>query len=156
MRMKPRLVTSIGVGCILGLGGTVGLVGAATAAPVSTASFNFSVSLSGLTSSSVTVTGTGHADKTNDEVSLTVDLPAAVAALIPGGAASPEVVNAVLAQGTVYVDVPSLQSSVGAPWISVTLPTKSASGVSGILSKSPPPSAMWNPSSDSPSPITRP
>ncbi len=135
MRMKPRLVTSIGVGCILGLGGTVGLVGAATAAPVSTASFNFSVSLSGLTSSSVTVTGTGHADKTNDEVSLTVDLPAAVAALIPGGAASPEVVNAVLAQGTVYVDVPSLQSSVGAPWISVTLPTKSASGVSGILSK---------------------
>jgi hypothetical protein len=103
MRVKSRWVASIGVGCILGLGGTVGLVRASTAAPVSTASLNFSVSLSGLTSSSVTVAGTGHADNANDEVSLTVDFPAAVAALIPGG-------------------VPRLQSSIGAPWVSVTLP----------------------------------
>ena len=135
MRRKSSLVASIGVGGILGLSGAVGMVGAATAAPASTARFDFSVSLSGLTSSSVTVTGTGQADSANDEVSVTVDLPPALAALIPGGTASPEVVSAVLAQGTIYLDVPSLQSRIGEPWISVTLPSKSASGVSNLLSK---------------------
>ena len=135
MRAKSRLVASIGVGGVLGLGATVGLVGAATAAPVSTASFSFSVSLSGLTSSPVTISGTGQTDSANNEVSVTVNLPAALAARIPGGTATPEVVSAVLAQGTIYLDVPSLQSRIGAPWISVTLPSKSASKVSDVLSK---------------------
>ena len=133
--MKSRLIASFGVGGILMAGGTVGLVGAATAAQVSTTNFNFNVSLSGLTSSPVTITGTGQADSATNEVSVTVNLPAAVAARIPGGTASPEVVRAVLAQGTIYLDVPSLQSRIGAPWISVTLPSKSASKVSGILTK---------------------
>ena len=135
MKAKSRLAASIGVGCILGLSATIGLVGAATAAPVSTASFNFSVLLSGLTSSPVTITGTGQADSVDHEVSVTVNLPAAVAARIPGGTATPEVVSAVLAQSTIYLDVPSLQSRIGAPWISVTLPSKPASKVSGMLSK---------------------
>ncbi len=135
MRTKSRLVASIGVGGILGFGGTVGLVGVAAAAPASTASFDYSVSLSGLTSSPVTLTGTGQADSASDEVSLTVNLPPAVAALIPGGTASAEMVSAVLAQNTIYLDVPSLQSRIGAPWISVTLPSKAASKVSGIFSK---------------------
>jgi hypothetical protein len=47
-----------------------------------------------------------------------------VAKLIPGGSAAPEVINAVLSGGTVYVQVPSLASLIGEPWISVTLPTK--------------------------------
>jgi hypothetical protein len=135
MKQKSRLVTSIGVGGILGLGATVGLVGAATAAPVLTTSFNFSVSLSGLISSPVTITGTGQVDSVDNEVSVTVNLPAALAARIPGGTATPEVVNAVLAQDTIYLEVPSLQSRIGAPWISVTLPSKSASKVSSILTK---------------------
>jgi hypothetical protein len=135
MKTKSRLVASIGVGGILGLAGTVGLVGAATGAPASTASFNFSLSLSGLTSSPVTIAGTGQADSASNEVSLTVNLPPEVAALIPGGTASPEVVSAVLAQNTIYLDVPSLQSRIGAPWISMTMPSKTASKVSGIFSK---------------------
>lgn len=135
MQMKSRMVASIGLGAILGLGGTFGLVGAASAAPVSTANFNFSVSLSGLGSAPVTVAGTGKFDSTDNEASLTVNLPAAVAARIPGGTATPEVVNAVLAQGTIYLDVPSLQTLVGATWISVSLPSKSASEVSGIFTK---------------------
>jgi hypothetical protein len=137
MKTTCRLVAALGVSGLVGLGGAVGLVGAAGAAPVSTASFDFSVSLTGVTPSPVTLTGTGQADTANDEVSVTVDLPSAVAALIPGGTASPEVVSAVLAQGTVYVNVPSLQASLGAPWISVTLPSTStsASGLSGIVSK---------------------
>jgi hypothetical protein len=135
IKTKSRLVVSIGVGGILGLAGTLGSVGAASAAPVSTASFDFSVSLSGLTSSPVTITGTGQANSATDELSLTVSLPAEVAAFIPGGTASPEVVTAVLLQNTIYLDVPSLQSRIGAPWISVTLPSKAASKVSGLFSK---------------------
>jgi hypothetical protein len=123
------------VGGILALGGTVGLVGTASAAPVATVSFDFSASLSGLTSSPATITGTGQADTADNELSVTVDLPPTVAALIPGGTASPEVVSAVLAQGTIYLTVPSLQSRIGAPWISVTLPPKSAARVSGVLSE---------------------
>jgi hypothetical protein len=135
MKTKSWLVASIGVGTMVGLGGIVGLVDVANAAPASTASFDYSVSLSGLTSSPVTLTGTGQADTAGDEVSLTVNLPPAVAALIPGGTASPEVISAVVAQDTIYLDVPSLQSRIGAPWISVTLPSKTASKVSGIFSK---------------------
>ncbi len=135
MKTKSRLVASIGVGGILGLGGTVGLVDIATAAPVSTANFDYSVSLSGLASSPVVITGTGQADSAGDEASLTVNLPPAVASLIPGGTASPEVVSAVVAQNTIYLDVPSLQSRLGAPWISMTLPSKTASKVSDIFSK---------------------
>jgi hypothetical protein len=47
-----------------------------------------------------------------------------VAKLIPGGSAAPEVVKAVLSGGTVYVEVPSLATVVGEPWIAVSLPTR--------------------------------
>jgi hypothetical protein len=90
---------------------------------VTTTSFSFTASVSG-PASTVTVTGTGQADFTTDTASFSVDLPAAVAKLIPGGSAAPEVINAVLSGGTVYVQVPSLATVVGEPWISVTLPTK--------------------------------
>jgi hypothetical protein len=72
----------------------------------------------------VAVTGTGQADFTTHAASFSVDLPAGVAKLIPGGSAAPEVINAVLSGGTVYLEVPSLASLVGEPWISVALPTK--------------------------------
>jgi len=48
----------------------------------------------------VTITGNDAVDFTNDAVALTVDLRAVVAKLIPGGPASPEVVNAAFSGGT--------------------------------------------------------
>jgi hypothetical protein len=148
MRMKSRWAASIGIVGILGVGAAAGLVDAAGAASssssvvqhtvnssVSTATFSFKVSVNGLAKSAVKLTGTGQADFANDAVSLTVDVPAVVAKLIPGGPASPEVVNAVLAHGTVYLEIPSLHSLVGAPWISVALPTTTASAVPRIFTK---------------------
>jgi hypothetical protein len=90
---------------------------------VTTTSFSFSASVSGA-SSTVTVSGTGQADFTTRAASLRVDLPAGVAKLIPGGSAAPEAINAVLSGGTVYLQVPSLASLVGEPWVSVALPSK--------------------------------
>ena len=125
-------VGGIGVGAIIGLAGTAGASSrsarsarsthlAATTA-VTTTSFSFSASVSG--PPSLTVTGTGQADFTTHSASFSVDVPAGVAKLVPGGSAAPEVINAVLSGGTVYVQVPSLASLLGEPWISVTLPTK--------------------------------
>jgi hypothetical protein len=127
------VATTVGV---IGMGATVGLAGSAGASSrsarsahleattaVTTTSFTFNASISGPTSS-VTVTGTGQADFTTHAASFSVDLPAGVAKLIPGGSAVPETINAVLSGGTVYVQVPSLASLVGEPWIAVTLPTK--------------------------------
>jgi hypothetical protein len=102
---------------------------------VTTADISFSASLSGVTSSPVTITGDGEADFTNDAVSLTVNIPGAVAQLIPGGSDSPEVVNAVLSGGTIYLEVPSLASLVGEPWISVALPTQVTSALPGGFTK---------------------
>jgi hypothetical protein len=137
--MAPRstkwltVVSTVGV---IGVGATFGLAGGAgassktarsarlsAATAVTTTSFSFSASVSG-PSSTMTVTGAGQADFATHAASFRVDLPAAVAKLIPGGSAAPEVINAVLSGGTVYVQVPSLAAVVGEPWIAVTLPTK--------------------------------
>jgi len=151
-RMKSRWGTkwlvTVGVVGVLGAGATFGLVSAAGASshrsrsvsnvvvtPVTTASFSFSVSVSGLTPSAVTVTGTGQADLANHAVSLAVNVPAAVAKLIPGGSASPEVINAVLSGGTIYLEIPSLAPMVGEPWVSVALPSKATTAVPGIWTK---------------------
>jgi hypothetical protein len=137
------VVASVGT---LGVGATFGLADSAGASSrtarsarleattaITTASFSFSASVSGLSSSTVTVTGTGQANLATHAASLTVDIPAGVAKLIPGGSAEPEVANAVLSGGTVYAEVPSLASLVGEPWISVVLPTKVLHA--GILTK---------------------
>jgi hypothetical protein len=132
MKWLPVVATVgvIGVGATFGLAGSAGAssrsarsahLNATTA--LTTTSFSFSASVSG-PASNVTVTGTGQADFTTHAASFSVDLPAGVAKLIPGGSAAPEVINAVLSGGTVYVQVPSLASLVGEPWISVALPAK--------------------------------
>jgi len=102
---------------------------------VATTSFSFSVAVSGLAPSAVTVTGSGQADFRNDSVALSVDVPAGAAKLIPGGSATPEVINAVETGGTVYLEVPNLASMVGKPWISVALPAKAKTTGKGALSK---------------------
>jgi hypothetical protein len=107
----------------------------AASSPLTTADVSFSVSVSGLAPSTVTITGNGAVEFTNDAVALTVNLPAVVAKLIPGGSASPEVVNAVFSGGTIYLEIPSLASLVGEPWISVALPTKAASAVPAGFTK---------------------
>jgi hypothetical protein len=100
-----------------------------------TASFNFSVSVSGLAPSPVTITGSGQADAATDAATLSVHLPATVAKLLPGGKAAPEVVKAELVSDTVYLNVPGLASLVGKPWISVSIPAADDSTVSGAFSK---------------------
>ena len=102
---------------------------------MTTASFTFTVSVSGLAKSlgTISLSGSGQADLVNDAGSLSATLPASVAKLIPGGSAAPEVVNAVLSGGTVYVEVPSLATLLGEPWISVALPSSATSGHPGDL-----------------------
>ncbi len=147
-RLRTRWAACAGIVVVLGIGTAGGMIGAAGAAsgsssagahaatgPVTTAQVSFNVSVSGLTPSTVTVTGSGEADFVNDAVALTVDLPAVVAKLIPGGSDSPEVVDAVLSGGTVYLEIPSLASLVGEPWISVALPAGAASAVPGVFTK---------------------
>jgi hypothetical protein len=141
-------LVTVGVVGALGVGATFGLVSAAgastgtsssvsdvVASPVTTASFSFTVSVSGLTPSAVTVTGTGQANLTNNAVSVAVNVPAVVAKLIPGGSASPEVINAVMSGDTIYLEIPSLASMVGEPWVSVALPSKATTAVPGIFTK---------------------
>ena len=142
-----KWLACVGVVGAVGAGTAFGLVGAAAAAPgssnaahvsgvpVTTASFNFRVAVSGLASSPVDVTGTGQANFNTHAVALAVNLPAVVAKLLPGGSGSPEVVKAVYSQGTVYLRVPSLEPLVGKPWISVTLPAADATSASGVLGK---------------------
>jgi hypothetical protein len=143
-----KWLACVGVVGLVGAGTAVGLVGSAGAvsssskaakrvsgAPVTTASFNFTAAVSGLAPSPVDVSGSGQVDVTTSQVSLSVKLPAVVAKRLPGGSASPETVKAVLAGGTVYLDVPGLSSLVGKPWISVALPAADAAAASGILSK---------------------
>lgn len=116
----------------LALGMAGGSAGAATtspkaavhhaASPASTVAFDFQVTVTGLTASAVTVTGKGVADLAGNTAALTVTLPAAVVALLPGGLTGPEVVKAVLSGGTVYLNIPSLATLAGKPWISIALP----------------------------------
>jgi hypothetical protein len=134
------VVAALGAGAVFGLVGNAGAasgqstaVSHVTGAP--TASFTFSVSVSGLTPSAVTITGSGQADAATDAASLTVQLPAAVAKLLPGGKAAPEVVKAELVRHTVYQNVLGLSTLVGKPWIAVSIPAADTSQVSGIFSK---------------------
>jgi hypothetical protein len=147
-RSSRRWLATIGLVAVAGVGTTIGLVNGAGATsgtggsvsravdgPVTTAGFTFSASLSGVTTSPVSVTGSGKADLTTHALSLTVNVPAVVAKRILGGSDSPEVVNAVLSGGTVYLEIPSLASRIGAPWISVALPSKASSAVPVLFTK---------------------
>jgi len=147
-RPSRKWLATVGLVAVAGVGITVGLVSGAgatsgttrsisraAASPVTTAGFTFSASVSGVTTSPVTVTGSGQADFTTQAVSLTVTVPAVVAKLIPGGSDSPEVINAALSGATVYLEVPSLASKIGAPWISVALPSKASSAVPVLFTK---------------------
>jgi hypothetical protein len=104
-------------------------------APVTSASFTFTVGVSGVAKSlgTINVSGNGVADLVNDTGSLSVTLPASVAKLIPGGSGGPEVVNVVLSGGTVYAQIPSLATLLGEPWISVALPSSATSAIPGIF-----------------------
>ncbi|HTZ09670.1 MAG TPA: hypothetical protein VMB72_11385 [Acidimicrobiales bacterium] len=102
----------------------------ASSAPVTSASFSFTLSLTGLTRhGTVAVSGTGQVDFADDAVSAAVTLPASVASLIPGGSDSPTTIDAVLSGGTVYAEIPGLATLVGEPWISVALPSSVTSGI---------------------------
>jgi len=138
------LVGALGIGTAAGLATEASAKAKPTAiqaavatAPVTTASFNFTVSVRGIAKhlGTVTLTGSGQADLVNDAVSLNVTLPASIAALIPGGSAAPEVVNVILSGGTVYVDVPTLATLVGEPWISVALPSSATSAIPGLFTE---------------------
>ena len=109
----------------------------ATSAPPATVSFSFSVTVRGLVrhGGALTFTGSGQASFVDDDVSLAVTLPPSVAALLPGGSGSSAVVvNAVLAGGTVYAEVPELSTLLGEPWISVALPASVTGGIPGVFS----------------------
>jgi hypothetical protein len=147
-RLSAKRLFAVGAVGVVAVGATFGLVSAAGASsggssavtrtasgPVTTGSFTFSVSVSGLTPSPVTVTGEGRADFADHDAALTVDIPAVLAKRIPGGSSTAATVNAVLSGATVYVEIPGLASKVGAPWISVALPSKASSAIPGIFQK---------------------
>lgn len=148
LRLKSKWVACAGIAGVLGVGATGAVVSSAAASSgstklvkhkatssVTTADLSFSLTVSGVATSPVTVTGSGEVDFTNDAASLTVHIPASLAQMIPGGSDSPETVNAVLSEGTVYLEVPSLASIVGEPWISVALPTQALSALPGGFTK---------------------
>ena len=151
---RVKWLASLGMVAVLGIGAATALAPSAFArprprhvhvhtasvtatAPVTTASFNFTASVSGLSKGlgTISFSGSGQADLVNDAVSVSVTLPASVAKLIPGGSGGSEVVNAVLSGGTVYVNVPSLATLLGAPWISVALPSSATSAIPGIFTE---------------------
>ena len=107
----------------------------ASAGPVTTASFTFTVGVSGIGKSlgTINLSGSGQADFVNDAVSASVTLPASVAKLIPGGSGGSETINVVLSGGTVYVQIPSLATLLGEPWISVALPSSATTAIPGIF-----------------------
>jgi hypothetical protein len=128
----------------MGIGTTVGLVattGASSAAaghavsPATTVSFDFNATVSGAGPSALTITGAGVADFSHDAFSLSANLPAAVAKLIPGGSDAPESIKAVLSGQTIYLEIPGLASKVGEPWISIALPSTAAPVVNAALAK---------------------
>jgi hypothetical protein len=145
---RVKWIASVGLVVALGVGTAAGIATSAAAkprpvhttvvtAPVTTASFSFTATVSGIGKNlgAITVNGSGQADLVNDAVSLSVTLPGAVAQLIPGGSATPEVVNVVLSGGTVYVEVPSLATLLHAPWISLALPAGANGAIPGIFTK---------------------
>jgi hypothetical protein len=144
VRLSSRWLATLGVVGAVGVGTTVGLVattGASSAAtglavsPATTVSFNFNATVSGAGLSALTITGAGVADFSHDAFSLSANLPAAVARLIPGGSDAPESIIAVLSGQTIYLEIPGLASKVGKPWISVALPSTATPVVNGALTK---------------------
>lgn len=148
---RVKWLASLGLVATLGVGSATVLAPSASArakhhvhvhtapvtatAPVTTASFTFSVGVSGIGKSlgTINLTGSGQADLVNDAVSVSVTLPASVAKLIPGGSGGAETVNAVLSGGTVYVQIPSLATLLGKPWISLALPSSATTAIPGIF-----------------------
>ena len=142
--INGKWITIIAMVGVIGVGSTVGLVESAGASngpslapagPVSTAKFKFTVSVSGRSPSAVVISGTGQANFSSNIASLSVTVPAVVAARIPGGSHSPETINAVLSGSTVYLELPGLAAIVGKPWISVALPPKAKSALPRALTK---------------------
>ena len=148
---RVKWLASLGLVATLGVGSATVLAPSASAkarhhvhvhtapltatAPVTTASFTFSVGVSGIGKSlgTINLSGSGQADLVNDAVSASVTLPASVASLIPGGSGGPETINAVLSGGTVYVQIPSLATLLGKPWISLALPSSATTAIPGIF-----------------------
>ncbi len=146
---RVKWLASLGLVATLGVGSATALAPSASArtkhhvhtapvtatAPVTTASFTFTVAVSGIGKSlgTISLSGSGQADLVNDAVSVSVTLPASVAKLIPGGSGGSETVNAVLSGGTVYVQIPSLATLLGEPWISVALPSSATTAIPGIF-----------------------
>jgi hypothetical protein len=150
---RLQWLASLGLVAVLGIGAATALAPSASAkarprhhhrpvavtatatAPVSTASFTFTASVSGLSKSlgTIAVSGSGAVDLANDAGSLSVTLPASLAKLIPGGSGGSEVVNVVLSGGTIYVEVPSLATLLGSPWISLALPSSATSAIPGVF-----------------------
>lgn len=148
MTGRAKWMASVGLVAALGAGAAVGVATSASAKPkpvhatavtppVTSASFTFSATVSGIAKNigAITLAGSGLADLENDDVSLSVSLPGSVARLIPGGTATPEVVNAVFSGGTVYAEIPSLSTLLGTPWISVALPSSATSAIPGVFTK---------------------
>jgi len=148
---RVKWLASLGLVATLGVGSATVLAPSASAkarhhvhvttapltatAPVTTASFTFSVGVSGIGKGlgTINLSGSGQADLVNDAVSVSVTLPASVAKLIPGGSGGSETVNAVLSGGTVYVQIPSLATLLGEPWISLALPSSATTAIPGIF-----------------------
>ena len=150
MTRRVKWMTSVGLVVTLGVGAGVGIATAAgaraprpkvvhtsaTTVPVTSASFTFSVGVSGVAGlGTIAVNGTGQADLVNDAVSLSATLPASISKFIPGGSATPQVVNVVFSGGTVYVEVPALATLLGAPWISIALPTSATGAIPGVFTE---------------------
>lgn len=138
--LATGLAIALGAGATLGLVTMAGPSAAASPtktttpppappAPATSVSFSFTATITGLATTAATITGNGQASFVSDDVGLTVTLPAAVTALLPGGSSAPEVVEAVIASGTVYLNIPSLGPLVGAPWISIALPSTATTGI---------------------------
>ncbi len=138
---KTRWLASVGVAGAVAVGATIGVAGMAGATParatrpVTTTSFSFDVGVGGLAPSAAAISGSGDANFKTDAVSLSVNVPAVVTKLIPGGSASPEVIDVVEVGGTVYLQIPSLAATVGKPWISIALPAKVTSRGQAAFSK---------------------
>jgi hypothetical protein len=86
------------------------------------------LSLGGVTSDAFSLTGSGQIDFVNDALATSIVLPSNLAGLLGGGT-----VNAVISGGVLYLEVPGLSGFLGAPWISVPLPSGSLVGAFGAI-----------------------
>jgi len=106
----------------------------ASSPPATSVSFTFDATVQGLRKTgSVSVSGSGAADFTNDAVSASVVLPPAVLESFGAGSSS-LTVQLVLSGGTVYAEVPGLSGLLGKPWVSIALPSSVVAGIPGAFS----------------------